>query len=347
MHVMKSLCKSHPKQGLWLNEKPIPTLAPNEVLIKVRITGLCGTDLHIYNWNSWAQGTIALGLTPGHEFVGEVVKCGSLVQNIKVGERVTAEGHIFCKNCILCSDKNHLHLCTSLKCIGITTSGAFAEYIAVSEDSVIKIPDNISDEIASILDPLGNSIHCATIADCKNKNIIIIGGGPAGLFLTAILKYQSANRIIVIEPNEYRRELAQKIGATIVSSSIEEILKNQKNLLESITIGYEMSGSQKAFENLIEIVRPGGIIGQLGILKDKVLIDVNTIVLKGLTIKGIYGRLIFDTWHKMFEILTNKLDVTAIITHIFPAQDFQKAFNLALTGQCGKVLIRWDHCQGK
>mmetsp|Transcript_6003 Transcript_6003/g.13334 ORF Transcript_6003/g.13334 Transcript_6003/m.13334 type:complete len:341 (-) Transcript_6003:314-1336(-) len=338
---MQALCKTKIGRGLSLVDIDVPKIESDEVLIKVLMTGICGTDLHILNWTPWAQRNIKPGLILGHEFVGEIVDCGSAVEGIKIGDRVTAEGHIYCNSCVLCFNGKP-HLCPNIKSIGISRNGAFSEYVAIPQRCVIKIPSYIPDKLASVLDPFGNSVHCAMLDNCKGKDVLIQGAGPTGLFLTAILNHLQARSIIVLEPNLYRQRLAANLGATVVSCNIKELRKDCSNKLENISLCYEMSGVKDGFSEIQSVTQPGGTLILLGLINsNKIFVDINSIVLKGITIRGIYGRIIPDTWNKMFEMLNEKIEISKVITHTFHFEDFEQAFQLAMTGKCGKVIINW------
>ena len=340
---MKALVKSRSEPGLWLEEVEIPTIQSHEVLIKIRSNAICGTDLHIFHWDTWAKKTVPVPLIIGHEFMGEIVQIGKEVTHLQIGQRVSGEGHITCGNCRNCREGKQ-YLCPYTQGIGSHRNGAFAEYLALPASNVIVIPETISDDIATILDPLGNAVHASLCFDLIGENVLITGAGPIGLMTSAIAKHIGAKTILITDINDYRLNLASILGAThivnVSDQSLKEVLK-KLNLNLDMTVGLEMSGHPSNYPLLLESLCYGGNITLMGIPTNDVTIDMNKIIFKGLTLKGIYGRKMFETWDKMLSLLQSGLDVSAVITHHFNIQDYQKAFQTAELGQAGKVLLHW------
>lgn len=340
---MKAIVKTEAKAGLTWCDIPKPTPGPRDVLIKIKKTAICGTDVHIYKWDDWAQNTVPLGTTAGHEFVGIVEEVGSSVIHFKVGDRVSAEGHLTCGQCRHCLSGHREH-CPKTRGFGYHCNGCFAEYFCVTEENVIKIPDDISDEIASILDPLGNCFFTTLSFDLVGKNVLIAGAGPIGLMAIAVAKRAGARKVIISDINEYRLSLAKKMkpDATIDVSkeSMHDVMK--KHNIDAFDVALEMSGSAKAFESLPQYLTMGGKLVLLGIVPKNAPIDWHLVIFKLLTIKGIWGRKIFSTWLQMFDLLQSGLDVTPVITHRFKASEFEKGFEAMVSGKSGKVILDWD-----
>ncbi len=341
---MRALVKSKPEPGIWLQdiEKPVP--GHNDVLIRVHRTAICGTDIHIYKWDEWASKTIPVPLAIGHEFYGEIVECGSEVRGLQPGDRVSAEGHITCGVCRNCR-AGRRHLCMSTTGVGVDRPGAFADYISVPAFNVFKLPDAISDEMASILDPLGNATHTALSFDLVGEDVLITGAGPIGIMAVAIAKFAGARHVVVTDINDYRLELARKMGATVALNVGRESVEDTMKMLgmeEGFDVGMEMSGNPTAFRDMLKSMHHGGKIALLGIPPTDTSIDWNQIIFKGLVIKGIYGREMFETWYKMSSMLQSGLAIDPIITHRFPMTDFQEAFDLMASGQSGKVILDWQ-----
>lgn len=343
MSTMKVLAKSRAAEGIWMEEADVPTCGPNDLLIKVVNTAICGTDVHIYNWDTWAQQTIPVGMTVGHEFVGTIVEVGSEVQGYTEGERVSAEGHITCGYCRNCKAGKR-HLCRNTMGIGVNRTGCFAEYIAVPAVNAFKIPDAISNEIASVMDPLGNATHTALSFDLVGEDILITGAGPIGIMAVAIARHAGARHIVITDVNDYRLHLAQQMGATrainVTKSSIAETM-NDLCMTEGFDVGLEMSGNPHAFNDMLEGMNFGGNIALLGILPAQTGIDWSQVIFKGLKLKGIYGREMFETWYKMTSMIQSSLEITPVITHKYDIDDFQKGFDVMRSGQSGKVILRW------
>jgi len=341
---MKAICKSKPEPGLWLNEVPKPDVGTNDVLIKITQTAICGTDLHIYHWDEWSQSTIKPPLVIGHEFVGVVEDFGPGVTHYKTGDVVSGEGHITCGYCRNCR-AGQRHLCNETIGIGIHRDGAFAEYMTLPEGNVWPVHEDIDTDIASFFDPLGNAVHCALSFGMVAEDVLITGAGPIGCMAAAICKMIGARNVVVTDVNDYRLGLADKMGADrIINVQNEKIVDcfDELKIANGFDIGLEMSGNPKALQNMISTMYHGGKIALLGILPNETQVNWDEIIFKGLHIKGIYGREMFETWYKMTQLLRGGLDVSPIITHTFNAEDFQNAFDIIESGQCGKVILEWD-----
>lgn len=342
---MKAIVKRKPEKGLWMEDVPIPKTGANEILLKIKKSAICGTDLHIYKWDEWAQKTIKTPLIIGHEYVGEVVDLGSEVNQYKIGDRVTAEGHIACGHCRNCR-RGRQHICDHTIGIGVQRNGGFAEFLAVPVGNVIKVDERIPDEIVSIMDPLGNACHTALSFPMVGEDVMITGiGGPIGSMATAICKFAGARNVMGTDLSPYRRALAQQMGADQVidpgTDSIEDA-KIKMGMKAGFDIGLECSGSPFAFNQLIDNMYNGGKVSLLGILPPNTTVDWNKVIFKGLTLKGIYGREMFETWYQMEMMLTSGLDISSIITHRMKADDFQKAFDIMEEGNCGKIILDWE-----
>jgi len=331
---MKAILKKFPEVGVWMDDVPIPTFKDNEVLIKVKQTSICGTDVHIYKWDAWARKNVPVPLVIGHEFVGIIEKVGSRVKNYKVGERVTGEGHLTCGTCEPCLEGKR-HLCPNTRGVGYHVPGCFAEYMVLPEENVFRLPKDISDDEAAIFDPFGNAVHTVLSYPLTGEDVLITGAGPIGCMAAAIARFGGARKVVVTDINPWRLELAKKMGATHAINIKEEELKG------SFGIGYEMAGNGDALNQLLRHVKHGGKIALLGILPPGTLIDWDLVIFKMLEIKGIYGREIFKTWHQMCRLLEGGLKLSPVITHRFKADDFQKGFDAMLSGQCGKVILEW------
>ncbi len=341
---MKALVKAKPERGIWMEDINVPTVGHNDVLIKVHRTAICGTDIHIFKWDDWAQATIPVPMAVGHEFSGEIVDVGIEVRGLVVGDRVSAEGHITCGYCRNCR-AGRRHLCMHAVGVGVNRAGAFAEYIAVPAFNVFKLPDVITDDMASILDPLGNATHTALSFDLVGEDVLITGAGPIGIMAVGIARYAGARHIVITDINDYRLELARKMGATralnVTRETIDDAMQDL-GMEEGFDVGMEMSGNPQAFRDMLRTMHHGGKISMLGIPPDDMAIDWNAVIFKGLIIKGIYGREMFETWYKMSSMLQSGLDMAPIITHHFDVDDFQPAFELMESGQSGKVILRWN-----
>jgi threonine 3-dehydrogenase len=326
-----------------MEEIPAPELGPNDVLIKVRKSAICGTDIHIYNWDEWSQKTIPVPMAIGHEFMGEIAKVGTAVTGFKIGERVSAEGHLTCGHCRNCRAGKR-HLCRNTVGIGVHRAGSFAELVAIPSVNVFRIPDAIPDEIASFFDPLGNAVHTALSFDLVGEDVLITGAGPIGVMAAAICKHVGARHVVVTDLNDYRLELAKKLGATrainVKTTTLDETMK-QLGMTEGFDVGLEMSGNGEALRSMLKAMNHGGRVAILGIPPSDVSIDWNQVIFKGLVLKGVYGREMFETWYKMTAMLQSGLDISPVVTHRFPIGDFKQAFETMRTGASGKVVLDW------
>ncbi len=340
---MKALVKLHPEKGIWMEDIPIPRLGINDVLIKIKKTAICGTDLHIYKWDEWSQRTIKTPMTIGHEYVGEVMEKGRGVKNIHIGDRVTGEGHIACGHCRNCR-RGKLHVCENTVGVGVNRDGAFAEYLSLPAENVVHLDARIPDEIAAIMDPFGNATHTALSFPMIGEDVLITGAGLIGTMATAICKFAGARNIVVSDLSDYRLKIAKKMGATLTvnpqkGETIEAAIK-QLNM-HGFDIGLEMSGSPLAFESMIENMYNGSKIALLGILPNSTSVQWDKIIFKALTLKGIYGREMWETWYQMEQMLITGIDLTPVITHRFEIDDFQKGFDVMESGNSGKVILNW------
>lgn len=341
---MKSLVKAKAERGIWLEDSPKPEVGHNDLLIKIRKTAICGTDMHIYNWDEWSQNTIPVPMVVGHEYVGEVVGMGQEVKGFEIGDRVSGEGHITCGHCRNCR-AGRRHLCRNTEGVGVNRPGAFAEFLVIPAFNAFKIPHNISDELASIFDPFGNAVHTALSFDLVGEDVLITGAGPIGIMAAAVAKHVGARHVVITDINPYRLALAEKMGATRAVDVSKENLKDVMNdlgMTEGFDVGLEMSGVPAALRDMLNKMNHGGKVAMLGIPPSDVAIDWNQVIFKGLVIKGIYGREMFETWYKMASLLQSGLDLTPIITHTYSVDDFQKGFDTMGSGQSGKVILDWQ-----
>jgi threonine 3-dehydrogenase len=343
---MYTLQKSKPGKGLDLVKKPVPTINPREVLIKISSAGICGTDLHIYNWDEWSQSRIKPPLTTGHEFVGEVIQVGSEVSNIKTGTRVSAEGHIICGQCQFCRTGQG-HICQDVEIIGVDRDGCFAEYLVMPDENLWPVPEEIPDRHAAIFDPLGNAMHTVMAFPVAGKSVLVMGAGAIGLFTVPILRAVGASPIIVVEPNTYKRRLAKKANADIVLNPMEDdvietVMDNTQGL--GVEVLLEMSGNEKAIVQGFECLRNGGAASLLGIPPGEIKIDLaRHIIFKAAEIKGVNGRRMYDTWYQCQSFLLRKnINIDDLITHTFPYKDFQMAFDLLNKGKAAKIILTFD-----
>ena len=341
---MKALVKAHAEKGIWMQDIPEPTVGVNDVKIKIKKTAICGTDLHIYKWDDWAQKTIQTPMTIGHEYAGVVAEIGSGVKNIQIGDCVTGEGHIACGHCRNCR-RGKLHVCENTIGVGVNRDGAFAEYLVIPAENVVRLDERICDEMAAIMDPFGNATHTALSFPLIGEDVLITGAGLIGCMATAVCRFAGARHIVVSDLSEYRLDIAKKMGATLTvnpakGESIEGAVR-QLNM-HGFDIGLEMSGSPHAFESMIENMYNGSKISLLGILPNSTTVDWNKIIFKALTLKGIYGREMWETWYQMEQMLISGIDLSPIITHRFHVDEFQKGFDVMEGGQCGKVILSWD-----
>lgn len=340
---MRALVKSRPEPGIWMEDIPVPGIGPNDVLIKIKKTSICGTDLHIVAWDEWAQATIPTPMAVGHEYVGIVEKFGSEVEGLEIGQRVSGEGHVVCGRCRNCQ-AGRRHLCINTVGVGVNRSGAFAEYVAIPGSNVQPVPADISDDVASILDPLGNAVHTALHFDLVGEDVLITGAGPIGMMATAIARHVGARYIVVTDVNDYRLDLAESMGAdrelNVTTDTVASVMADL-GMREGFDVGLEMSGNPEALHDMITTMDNGGKIALLGIPPKQAPIDWNDIVFKGLTLQGIYGRRMFETWYKMLAMLETGLDVSKVITHHFDAENFEDALEVMRSGDSGKVILDW------
>jgi len=340
---MKALVKAKPEPGIWMQEEPMPEVGPNDVRIQIRKTAICGTDVHIFNWDEWAQETVPVPMTIGHEFAGEIVEVGSQVTGFEVGQRVSGEGHITCGYCRNCRAGKR-HLCRNTVGIGTTRPGAFAEYLVIPAGNAFPLPESISDDVASVLDPLGNAAHTALSFDLIGEDVLITGAGPIGCMASAISRHVGARHVVVTDVNDYRLELAMQMGATRALDVTREDIRDamsELGMLEGFDVGMEMSGAGQAFRDLLATMNHGGKVAMLGIPPNDVSINWNEVIFKGLILKGIYGREMFETWYKMTTMLQSGLDVRPVLTHHFPHAEYEEAFEVMRSGQSGKVVLDW------
>ena len=343
MTTMRALVKREAAPGIWMQEVPRPEPGPNDVLIKLEKTAICGTDVHIYNWDEWSQQTIKPPLVIGHEFVGHIVELGSAVRGYEVGQRVSAEGHVACGVCRNCK-RGKAHLCPNTVGIGVNRDGAFAEYIAVPASNLWLIPEGVPSELAAFFDPFGNAAHCALKFDLVGEDVLITGAGPIGIIAAGISRHVGARHVVVTDVNDYRLHLAREMGANrtvnVTRESIGQVISELG--MEGFDVGLEMSGHPQAFEDMLEHMYPGGKIALLGILPGDTRIDWNQVIFKGLELHGIYGRLMYETWYKMTQMVLTGFPLGKVLTHEIPIDEFQHGFDLMRAGQCGKVVCSWD-----
>ncbi len=340
---MKALAKLYPQEGIWLHETDKPSVGHNDLLIKIRKTAICGTDVHIYNWDEWSQKTIPVPMTVGHEYVGTVVDIGCEVEGFVIGDRVSGEGHITCGHCRNCR-AGRRHLCRNTQGVGVNRPGAFAEFLVLPAVNAFKIPDNISDDLAAIFDPFGNALHTALSFDLVGEDVLITGAGPIGIMAAAVARHAGARHVVLTDVNDYRLSLAKKMGVVHTVNVTEKTLQEKMSELkmtEGFDVGLEMSGAPAAFRSMLEVMNHGGKVAMLGIPSADMAIDWTQVIFKGLILKGIYGREMFETWYKMASIIQSGLDLTPIITHHFPLEDFQQGFDVMRSGASGKVILDW------
>ncbi|MBK9606418.1 MAG: L-threonine 3-dehydrogenase [Betaproteobacteria bacterium] len=340
---MKTLAKTKREPGIWMVDGPVPEVGHNDVLIKIRKTAICGTDMHIYKWDAWSQKTIPVPMTVGHEYVGTVVEVGQEVRGLEIGQRVSGEGHITCGHCRNCR-AGRRHLCRNTQGVGVNRPGAFAEYLVIPAENAFPIPDDIPDDIAAILDPFGNATHTALSFDLVGEDVLITGAGPIGIMAAAIARHVGARHVVITDVNDYRLALAQKMGATrtvnVERESLPEVMR-EIGMVEGFDVGLEMSGVPSAFRQMLETMNHGGKIALLGIPPSDTAIDWNQVIFKGLIIKGVYGREMYETWYKMIAMVQGGLDLMPMITHRLPVADFLEGFETMASGQSGKVVLSW------
>jgi threonine 3-dehydrogenase len=340
---MRALVKAQAEPGIWMEDVPAPEPGPNDVVIAVRQTAICGTDLHIYKWDDWARATIPVPMTVGHEFMGVIAEMGSEVRGLSVGDRVSAEGHVTCGHCRRCR-AGQRHLCRNTQGIGVNRPGAFAEAVVVPADNVYKLPDAVTDEIGAILDPFGNAVHTALTFDLVGEDVLVTGAGPIGAMACAVARHAGARHVVITDVNDYRLDLASRMGASRTVNVAREELRDvmaELGMTEGFDVGLEMSGVPSAFGQMLDTMNHGGGVAMLGIMPDGAGVDWSKIIFKGLQVHGIYGRRMFETWYKMGALLQSGLDLTPVITHRMPASDYQKAFDVLSSGESGKVVLDW------
>jgi len=340
---MRALVKAKAEPGIWMQDVPEPAIGHNDVLIRMQKTAICGTDMHIYKWDDWARRTIRVPMAVGHEYCGEIVALGSEVRGFSIGDRVSGEGHLTCGYCRNCR-AGRRHLCRNTVGVGVNRPGCFAEYMSLPAVNVFKLPDAIDDEIASILDPFGNATHTALSFGVVGEDVLITGAGPIGIMAVAIARFAGARHIVVTDVNDYRLALAQRLGASRIVNVARDPLDGAMQSLgmaEGFDIGMEMSGNPVAFRDMLRTMHHGGSIAMLGIMPDGTGIDWDQVIFKGLMLKGVYGREMFETWYKMASMLQSGLDIRPVITHRLPIADFDEGFRIMGSGQSGKVILDW------
>lgn len=340
---MKTLSKLKAEKGIWLTDADVPECGYNDVLIKIKKTAICGTDMHIYNWDEWSQNTIPVPMTVGHEFVGVIESIGEGVSGFEIGDRVSGEGHITCGHCRNCR-AGRRHLCRNTVGVGVNRSGAFAEYLSIPAVNAFKLPADISDDMAAIFDPFGNAVHTALSFDLVGEDVLITGAGPIGIMAAAVCRHVGARHVVITDVNDYRLELAEKMGATravnVINTDLKDVM-NDLGMTEGFDVALEMSGVPSAVQSMLATMNNGGKIAMLGIPPSDMAVDWNQVIFKGLQIKGIYGREMFETWYKMVSLLQSGLDISAIVTHQFKIEEFQKGFDTMGSGKSGKVILEW------
>ena len=342
-NLMKALVKSNPEPGLWMQEEPVPEIGPDDVLIRINKTGICGTDVHIWNWDEWAAKTVPVPLITGHEFAGEIVDLGRRVTELTLGQRVSGEGHLIGKTSRQ-SRSGKFHLDPETRGIGVNEPGAFAEYLRLPAFNVVPLPAEIDDEIGAILDPLGNAVHTALSYDLVGEDVLITGAGPIGIMAAAVARHVGARNVVITDVNQYRLALAEKVTDVVAIDVSKQDLRDVFGPLkieQGFDVGLEMSGNQSALDQMVEMLVTGGRVALLGIPPGKSPVDWSRIVFKSITIKGVYGREIFETWYKMIAMLQNGLDVRNVITHRYDIDDFREGFDVMRSGSSGKVVLNW------
>lgn len=344
MQKIKALVKSASQTGLWLEDVPMPAIGINDVLIKILRTGICGTDIHIYNWDQWAQKTIPVPMVVGHEFVGEIVDMGSNVHDFKSGDIVSGEGHVVCGHCRNCM-AGRRHLCKDTKGVGVNRTGAFAEYLSLPQTNVWLHDKSIPRDVQAIFDPFGNAVHTALEFNVLGEDVLITGAGPIGIMAAAVVRHAGARHVVITDVNPWRLELARKMGVEhtvdIRQQTLSDVQKQLK-MKEGFDVGLEMSGNSAAFRQMLDNMCHGGKIALLGIPEQDMAIDWNKVVFNMITIRGIYGREMYETWYKMTSMLQSGLDITPVITHRLDVDDFQEGFDAMRSGQSGKVVLKWS-----
>lgn len=340
---MRALVKAEPREGLWLRDEPVPEIGPGDVLIRVRKTGICGTDVHIWNWDDWARRTVPVPMVVGHEFAGEIVELGRDVSGLAVGQRCSGEGHLVGQSSRQ-SRSGQFHLDPETRGIGVNMPGAFAEYLRLPAFNVVPLPDSVPDRIGAILDPLGNAVHTALSFDLIGEDVLITGAGPIGIMAAAVARHVGARHVVITDVNQTRLDLAASVADVVpVNVATEDLAAVCARLAmrQGFDVGLEMSGNAAAFDQMIDSMVMGGRIAMLGIPPRPAPFDWNRVVFKSLTIKGIYGREIFETWYKMLAMLENGLDIGGVITHEMPAAEFARGFQIMRQGESGKIVLDW------
>jgi len=342
-NMMKCLVKSKAETGLWMESRPVPEIGPDDVLIKVNKTGICGTDVHIWNWDAWSRKTVPVGLITGHEFAGEIVEIGRNVDDLAIGQRCSGEGHLIGHHSRQVR-AGKFHLDPETRGIGVNVDGAFAEYLRLPAFNVVPLPDVIPDEIGAILDPLGNAVHTVLSFDLIGEDVLITGAGPIGIMAAAVAQHVGARHVVITDVNQARLDLAAKVTEVVpvnVTTTDLRAVTDGLGMKQGFDVGLEMSGNQAAFNQMVEALVMGGRIAMLGIPPGKSQVDWSRIVFKSLTIKGVYGREIFETWYKMIALLEDGLDIGRVITHRFPVDQFEQGFDAMISGKSGKVVLDW------
>jgi threonine 3-dehydrogenase len=340
---MKALVKAHAKEGLWMQRVPVPEPGPNEVLIKVKKSAICGTDVHIWKWDAWSAKTVPVPMVVGHEFCGEIVECGISATKYKVGQRASGEGHVVCNTCRNCR-AGRGQLCRNTLGVGVHRPGSFAEYVCIPESNVVPIPDDIPDEIAAIFDPFGNAVHTALSFDLVGEDVLVTGAGPIGIMGALVAQKAGARKTVITDLSPYRLDLAKKLGVQHTANAGTENLSDvmtRLNMTEGFDVGLEMSGAAPAMRDMIDKMNNGGKIALLGIAPTEFAVDWNKIIFKMLNVKGIYGREMYETWYKMIALVQSGLDLTDLITHHIGIDDFEDGFQAMLSGNAGKVVMDW------
>ena len=342
---MTALTKQFPREGVWMQTVVRPVPGPNDLLIRIRKSSICGTDVHIYNWDDWAARTIPAGMVVGHEYVGVVQELGSEVRGFAVGDRVSGEGHVTCGHCRNCR-AGRRHLCRNTQGVGVNRPGSFAEYLVLPAFNAFRIPDNISDDVAAIFDPFGNAVHTALSFDLVGEDVLITGAGPIGAMACAVARHAGARNVVITDINDYRLQLAFQMGATravnVAREDLWSVAQRELGMTEGFDVGLEMSGSGAALNQMLRAMNHGGKVALLGIPAAGVAVDWSDVIFKGLHIKGVYGREMFETWYKMAALVQSGLDLSPIITHHFKASEFQQGFDAMRSGQSGKVILDWE-----
>lgn len=341
--TMKALVKQKPERGIWMQDVPVPEYGPNDLLIKIRKTAICGTDIHIYTWDEWSQKTIPVPMTVGHEFAGEVAAMGEDVEGFEIGNRVSGEGHIVCGLCRNCRAGRE-HLCRNTVGVGVNRPGAFAEYLAIPAHNTYKLPDYLSDDLAAILDPYGNAVHTALSFDLVGEDVLVTGAGPIGIMAAAVAKKVAARHVVITDVNPYRLDLAKSLGiqnaVDVSKTSLDDVMKSL-GMTEGFDVGLEMSGNPHAFNSMLKAMINGGKIALLGIPPGDAAVDLTQVVFKGLQIKGIYGREMFETWYKGTALIQEGLDLNPILTHRLKVDDYLDGFETMCSGKSGKIVLDW------